>query len=62
MSKRFSKEALLEYLTNRMKTLENDEGIIWSEGTSQLDGAPVEKAVAFGEYQFCEDLITKFNL
>ena len=60
MKPRFNKDNVLIHIELRMKQLEEKWGFDPNNGWSQVDGEPIEKIVAYGEYDGLDNLHSEF--
>lgn len=62
MSIRFNKNNVLIHIEKRMEMLQQRWGFNPNKGWSQVDGADIEKIVAYGEFNGLDELHTElFN-
>ena len=60
MKPRFNKDNVLIHIELRMKHLEKKWGFNPNNGWAQVEGEPIEKIVAYGEYSGLDDLHSDF--
>jgi hypothetical protein len=60
MKPRFNKDNVLIHIELRMRQLEEKWGFNPNNGWSQVEGEPIEKIVAYGEYDGLDNLHSEF--
>lgn len=61
MKPRFNKDNVLIHIERRMEALEKKWGFNPNTGWSQVEGSPIERVVAYGEYDGLDNLHSEFS-